>query len=301
MSAPHQRTAHAGLDLRILRATVFAAVCVVLGTGGHVLASHAAVPLRAVGAGFLGTALVAVCLTGRQRPSADGRERSSADGRGRSSAGVATLLAVGQTALHTLFGLGHIGSATAQGAPGAQGLLGIPGAPGPGSSDAVVLRAARLLCGASVATLTPDEARHVLAAAGLDGRGVPGGATAGTTSGTSMPWTELLPSLPMALGHVLAAVAAGWVLHRGDLALLRIVQLSAQGAQEIAEVTLVRSLRAALTLVRLLHGGLPAEPCALLRLVGGTFHEVVPPPAAALQHTVIRRGPPAAAALALAA
>lgn len=289
MSAPHQRTAHAGLDLRILRATVFAAVCVVLGTGGHVLASHAAVPLWAMGAGFLGTALVAVCLTGRQGSSAAGRERSSA--------GVATLLAVGQTALHTLFGLGHIGSATAQ---GAHGLLGIPGAPGPGSSDAVVLQAARLLCGASAATLTPDEARHVLTAAGLDGRGIPGQATAGTTSGTSMPWTELLPSLPMTLGHVLAAVAAGWVLHRGDLALLRIVQLSAQGAQEMAEATLVRSLRAALTLVRLLHGGLPAEPCALLRLVGGTFHEVAPPPTAALQHTVIRRGPPAAA-LALAA
>ena len=40
--------------------------------------------------------------------------------------------------------------------------------------------------------------------------------------------------------NMITAVAAGWVLRRGDLALLRLMRLSAQGA---AEGALVRSLR----------------------------------------------------------
>jgi hypothetical protein len=106
----------------------------------------------------------------------------------------------------------------------------------------------------------------------------------------------------MLLGHVLAAVAAGWLLRHGDLALLRLTELSAQG---VTEGALVRSLRAALALVRALRAGLPGAPEAGPRPV----HAVRPAPAmprtTALQHTVIRRGPPAAtaraSALALAA
>ena len=54
MTAPHQRTARSGGDLRVLRAAVFAAVCVVLAAAGHTLASCATVPLWTLGAGFLG-------------------------------------------------------------------------------------------------------------------------------------------------------------------------------------------------------------------------------------------------------
>ena len=54
MTAPHPRRARSGADLRLLRAAVFAAVCVVLAAAGHALASCASVPLWTLGAGFLG-------------------------------------------------------------------------------------------------------------------------------------------------------------------------------------------------------------------------------------------------------
>ena len=37
----------------------------------------------------------------------------------------------------------------------------------------------------------------------------------------------------MLLGHLLAATAAGWLLRRGDLALLRLAELSAHGVAEL--------------------------------------------------------------------
>lgn len=52
---------------RLARAVVFAAVCVALGAVGHMLASHASVPLMAVVAGFAGIAVVAVVLAGHER------------------------------------------------------------------------------------------------------------------------------------------------------------------------------------------------------------------------------------------
>jgi hypothetical protein len=101
----------------------------------------------------------------------------------------------------------------------------------------------------------------------------------------------MLPSLPMLLGHVLAAVAAGWVLRHGDLALLRLMRLSAQG---VAEAALVRSLRAALTLVRALRTGLPGAP-EITRTPRTAPLAPLAPRTTALQHTVVRRGPPSTA------
>ncbi|MBT2443507.1 hypothetical protein J7E93_26120, partial [Streptomyces sp. ISL-36] len=102
------------------------------------------------------------------------------------------------------------------------------------------------------------------------------------------------PDLPMLLGHLLAALATGWLLRRGDLALGRLVRLSAHGATGLAEAALVRSLRAALTLVRALLAGLPGVPAAGPRRPPRTATDTpVPAGAEALQHTVIRRGPPA--------
>ncbi|MCZ0980428.1 hypothetical protein O1L60_19450 [Streptomyces diastatochromogenes] len=43
------------------------------------------------------------------------------------------------------------------------------------------------------------------------------------------PAGEVLPGLPMLLGHLLAALATGWLLRRGDRALGRLVELSEQG------------------------------------------------------------------------
>ncbi|MEV6590869.1 hypothetical protein [Streptomyces acidicola] len=258
MTAPHPRTARAGGDLRVLRAAVFAAVCVVLAAAGHALASCATVPLWTLGAGFAAVFAVALPLAGCER----------------SLPGIATLLALGQTVLHTLFGIGQHGTSTPAGAPDAV-------------DAALVERAARLVCGATAAAISPAQAQRILTDAGLDAHAAHSPADAAMATGSS---ASVLPTLPMLLGHVLAAVATGWVLRHGDLALLRIVRLS-EGA------TLVWSLRAALALVGALRSGLPGAPDVAPRAPRSAHEEPPAPRTAALQHTVIRRGPPCSAAV----
>ncbi|MFJ9540018.1 hypothetical protein ACIRPX_22490 [Streptomyces sp. NPDC101225] len=267
MTAPHQRAARSGKGLRTFRASVFAAVCVVLAAGGHVLASCATVPLWTMGAGFLATALVVVPLAGRAR----------------SLPGIVALLAAGQVALHTLFGLGQHTAAAAS------------------AADATLVeRAAHLVCGTTAAAISPAQARRILAdarlspdtATGMDMSSMRHPGDALSASGTM---SALLPSLPMLLAHVLAAIGAGWLLRRGDLALLQLTELSALSAQSVAESALVRSLRGALALVRALRAGLPAAPAARPRPPRPALLAPPKPRTTALQHTVIRRGPPAAA------
>jgi hypothetical protein len=260
MSAPHQRSARSGGDLRVLRAAVFAAVCVVLAAAGHALASCAAVPLWTLGVGFLGALLVVAPLAGRER----------------SLPGIAALLTGGQTLLHMLFGLGqHTTASTANAATAADASL--------------VQQAARLVCGTTAAALSPAQARRILA----DARIEPGthlahqpGDALSTVPGS---WASLLPSLPMLLCHLLAGLAAGWLLRRGDLALLRILGLSAEA---VAEGALTGFLRGALALARALYAGLPVAPHAGPRVPCAAGPEVPGPRTLALQHTVIRRGPP---------
>ncbi|MFG3662360.1 hypothetical protein [Streptomyces sp. NPDC047706] len=267
MSAPRPRTAHPGAGLRIPRAAVFAAVCVVLSGAGHAIASCAAVPLWTLGAGFLGVLLVAAPLAGRER----------------SLPGITALLAVGQTVLHTVFGLGQHAAAAASEAAQADATL--------------VAQAARLVCGSTAAAISPAQAQRILVEARVH-QGGDSGAHAvhhpadAMSTAVGSPAAQL-PSLPMLLGHVLAAVVAGWLLRRGDLALLRITELSALSAHSIAEGSLVRSLRAAFALARALHAGLPAAPDARARLRRAPARGVPEPRTTALQHTVIRRGPPA--------
>ncbi|MFF7735214.1 hypothetical protein [Streptomyces sp. NPDC007984] len=273
MTAPHARATRPGHTLRILRAAVFAAVCVVLAGAGHALASCDGVPLWTLGAGFLGVAAVAAPLAGRVR----------------SLAGITVLLTAGQTVLHTLFGLGQHGTAAVTSSAAAGG-----------SDAALVQQAARFVCGTTAAAISPVQAQRILADARIQphtGTHTHVAADAASTSAASL-W----PSLPMLLGHLLAALVTGWLLRHGDLALLRLTELSAQG---VAEGALVRSLRAALALVRALRSGLPAAPKAHPRPVHTTRPAPPLPRTLALQHTVIRRGPPtaqaSAAALALAA
>jgi hypothetical protein len=267
---------------------VFAAVCVVLAAAGHAIASCATVPLWTLGAGFLATFLVVAPLAGRAR----------------SLAGIVVPLAVGQTVLHTLFGLGQ--TATTTSADSLSASL--------SASDAtLVARAAHLLCGTTAAAISPAQAHQIL----TDARLLPTSGSMGsmgstdsmsamgsmhhpadamsTSAASSM---SLFPSLSMLLGHVLAALAAGWLLRRGDLALLRLMELSAHG---VAEGALVRSLRGALALVRALRAGLPGAPETGPRPRRSALFAPPAPHTTALQHSVIRRGPPAAAALTLAA
>ncbi|MEU3243753.1 MULTISPECIES: hypothetical protein [unclassified Streptomyces] len=289
MTAPHPRRARSGPGLRMLRAAMFAAVCVVLAAAGHGIASCAAVPMWTLGAGFLAVFSVAAPLAGRER----------------TLPGIAAVLAVGQTALHTLFGLGTSGSMAA-------------GSGSPTTADmSLVERAARIVCGATAASISPAQAQRILADARLDTdmtQSMPMSASSmdsmsamsampmhhpadavSSAAGSSM---GLLPSLPMLLGHVLAAVAAGWVLRHGDLALLRLMRLSAHG---VAEGALVRALRAALALVRALRAGLPGTPGVAPRTPRRAPRAAPEPHTTALQHSVVRRGPPRSGALVLAA
>ncbi|MFI1681536.1 hypothetical protein [Streptomyces sp. NPDC020607] len=286
MTAPHQRQPRDGADFRLLRAATFAAVCVALSAGGHVLASCAAVPLWTLGVGFLAVFAVALPLAGRAR----------------SLPGIAALLAAGQLGLHALFGLGQHGTAATSAAAG---------------DASLVERAARLVCGAGAATITPAQAHRILTTAGLGPGGTGGsaghqhGSSAAAAANTaldsmtagapgnggmgSMGGMGLMPSVPMLVAHLLAALAAGWLLRRGDLALLRLVRL-ADGAHGVAQGALVRSLRSALTLVRALRAGLPGAPETTGPRAPRTALLVpAKPRTVALEDAVIRRGPPAGA------
>ncbi|MFJ3778573.1 hypothetical protein ACIPX0_43520 [Streptomyces sp. NPDC090075] len=288
MTAPRPRTARTGSGLRLLRAVVFAALCVVLAAAGHALASCATVPLWTLGAGFLGTLALVVPLTGRAR----------------TLPGIVALLAVLQTVLHTLFGLGQHGTTALSGGSTTMSSMSSVSSLSAGDASAVE-RAARLLCGAGAAQLSPAHAYKILADAHLTTSSATGMSTGmsgmGDTAGTGS-FGSLLPSVPMLLGHVLAAVVAGWLLRRGDLALLRLIELSADSARGVGEAALVRSLRGALALARALCAGLVAVPEAPARDRHSAWDEPPAPCAVTLQHSVIRRGPPrAAAVLALAA
>ncbi|MFI2453606.1 hypothetical protein [Streptomyces sp. NPDC019539] len=263
--APGDASAAAGP--RLLRAAVFAAVCVVLSALGHVLAACAAVPWWTLLAGFLGVFAVVAPFAGRTR----------------SLPAVVAALAGGQLGLHTLFGLG-------------QRRLTVS----PSADDALIRMAAKLVCGAGGNALSPADAHRIVAGAGIDPATAAQTAHAGHAAAVpnaALGSAGALPSLPMVLGHLLAALVTGWLLRRGDLALFRLAELSAQGAQGagemVADGALVRALRAAVVLVRELLAGLPSTPDAGPGPVGSRPVDSAPPPAAALQHTVIRRGPPA--------
>ncbi|MBW8799631.1 MAG: hypothetical protein JF597_40470 [Streptomyces sp.] len=280
MTAPHPRTARTGSGLRLLRAAVFAAFCVVLAAAGHTLASCASVPLWTLGAGFLGTLALVAPLTGRTR----------------SLPGIVALLAVVQTVLHTLFGLGQHGGAAMSGSMSASSTASMSAM---SMSDAsLVARAARLVCGAGAAQISPAHAYKILTDAHLSTSGpaadTSGAAHAADATGAS---GSLLPSVPMLLGHVLAAVVAGWLLRRGDLALLRLIRLSADSAHGVAEGALIRSLRGALALARALCAGLVAVPEAPTGGRRRAWDIPSAPRTVALQHSVIRRGPPVSAAV----
>lgn len=271
MTAPH--ATHAGVGLRLIRATVFTAVCVVLSAAGHALASCATVPWWSLCIGFVAVFSIAAPLAGRRR----------------TLPGLAAGLTAGQLALHALFGLGQHGAAAAQ-------------APTPNSADAsLATLAARLVCGGNSVPVSPADARQILEAAGLDPAALAAqaavqghGAHAHLSQAAAAAPDTGLFSPAMLAGHLLAALGAGWLLGRGDAALFRLVDLSRLSR----EAAPVRPLRAALAFVRALGAGLAGtvSRAPQTRRTGSA-----PDPAtgrAALQHTVIRRGPPGTLALA---
>ncbi|MET9695530.1 hypothetical protein ABZY31_01160 [Streptomyces sp. NPDC006529] len=280
MTAPH--TTRAGAGLLTLRAAVFTAVCVVLSAVGHALASCATVPWWTLCAGFLAVFAIAVPLAGRRR----------------TLPGLVGALAVGQLGLHTLFGLGQHGAASVTAsAASASAAADTAGASAQAASDASLAAfAARLICGGNSVPLSPADARQVLETAGLNpaALGAAGhDAHAHLAQAATAPSTGLF-SLPMVLGHLLAALAAGWLLGRGDAALFRLVELSRLAAATAP----VRALRAALAFVRALGAGLAGTSVRIPRAPRTTPDRALAPGRTALQHTVIRRGPPVALSLA---
>jgi hypothetical protein len=215
----------AAVDLRLMRAAVFAAVCVALSAIAHGCASAQNLPVWALAAGWLGIFAVAAQLAGRER----------------SLPGIAGLLLCGQLALHALFSLGQWHTATAH-----------------------------------------EGHRHP---APMDGMPAGHMAGAGPSPGEAL-YHAMGSAVPMLLGHIAAAAAAGWLLRRGDAALWRVVRLSARAAQAH-----VFPLRTALALVRALLTGLHGAPVP--RSAPARVPKEPRAGSVLLQHCVVRRGPPA--------
>ncbi|WP_433400641.1 hypothetical protein [Streptomyces sp. CA-146814] len=280
MSTP---VAHAGAGLRLMRAAVFTAVCVVLSAAGHAFAAGAPVPAWTLLAGFLGVLAVASVLAGRER----------------SLPSIAGALAGGQLALHVLFAYGSHGSAQA-----------VAAAPRGSGENPLIRFAAGLVCGGGPGQLDAADAHRIVTTAGIDPSTVAGhghlasGATAAAPDGgpglvsAYASVVALLPGLPMFLAHLLAALAAGWLLRRGEAALFRVARLSAHGAQALAAGARLRSLRAALALVRALRAGAREQLASGPRPLRTADDDPVPATEGPLDHLVIRRGPPAPYALA---
>lgn len=277
MSEPIVR---ASADLRLLRAAVFAAACVALSAVGHTVAADGhLVPVWTLGIAAVLVFLVAAPLAGRER----------------SLPGIAAGLALGQVALHALFGLGQ-GISASRADDGGQRLVDL---------------ARTLLCNDRMASgLTEPRARQLLSDAGLGHLTTAHQSGAGATGHTEhlaggadlvsgldgfTAWNGLqlalrgvlaMASGPMLLGHLAAALATGMLLRRGEAALWRLVRLSAVAADEL----LLRSLRDALHWVR----ACGSERTDAVRPVRSTSYRppLTPAEPEALRHSVTRRGPP---------
>lgn len=248
----------ASRPLRAARAAVFAAVCVTLSAAGHAFMSHEPLPLWAVAAGF----------------GAVGATAYAAAGRERSWVGITALLAVGQLALHTLFSLA---AATTSAAASA-------GHSGAGGGLSVL---DRLLCGSrhadgSIILPAGWSPQDIVAAAGLDPT-APGALPTAPVAGHTAGPTLFDGGLGMLAAHLVAALAAGWWLRRGEAALFRLLELLRR-----LSTAAVAPLR---TVLALMFGTVPCvhAPAGVRR----TRATVSRPISVHLRHAVVRRGPPA--------
>ncbi|HSA51855.1 MAG TPA: hypothetical protein VLH10_17310 [Yinghuangia sp.] len=243
--------------LRAARAAVFAAVCVTLSAAGHAFMTHEPLPVWALASGFVSVAAVAYAAAGRER----------------SWAGITALLAMGQLALHTLF---SVAMATTAGP-----MAGHAAGTGTGGSLSVL---DRLLCGSRDSDghiVLPDgwSPHEIVAAAGLDPN-APGALPDTAGAGHAANATLFDGGLGMIAAHLVAALAAGWWLRRGEAALFRLLRRLA--------ATAVAPLR---TVLALLFGTVPSgHPPVAVRRTRATSPR---PISLHLRHAVVRRGPPA--------
>ncbi|WP_042383158.1 hypothetical protein [Streptacidiphilus melanogenes] len=239
------------LDLRVLRALPFATVCVLVSALGHVWAGGGPVPLPTLLVGLVLVALPAAALAGRER----------------GLPAIASGLVVGELGLHTLFHL------TAREGGGMAGMPSMAG-----GSDPIARLAASLLCGPLPQGKT---AWQIVADAGLDPHLY---AAAPTAAGATTPWTLLGLTPAMLVGHLLAALVAGWWLRRGEAALFRLLALAVEPLR-----ALVRQLVGLLTTVLA-----SAAHAAGLRFAHHADEPWRLPGSLHLRHQLVRRGPPRA-------
>ncbi|MDW8805286.1 hypothetical protein P1P68_10955 [Streptomyces scabiei] len=230
--------------LRPARAAVFAAVCVVATALGHAVISGDTLPWWAVGVAFAGTASGAWWLTGRER----------------GAAAVVGATVVAQGLLHLLFSLSpRLMAATdaATGGPGATGATGATGASG--TSHGVEISHSGM-------------AMHH-AGAHSEAMGAPADDSlwAAVTHGGSVG---------MLLAHLLAALACGVWLWRGEAAVHRITMA-------LAAVLFAPLRRVCRVLFRTAaRHEVPSRGAVV------SDGENRRPVTATLRHAVVRRGPP---------
>ncbi|MER5861873.1 hypothetical protein [Kitasatospora sp. NPDC002040] len=247
-AAQGHRAPAAAWDLRLARAVPFALVCTLVAAAGHALVGSGEVGLPALVAGFTAVCAVAVLLGGRER----------------SLLAIAGALTAGQLGLHLLF---HFLCSTAMPGMHHGGTLTLPQV------------ASRLVCDESGTAALVDNPGQLVSAAGLDPNAYPAAAVA-------EPGGPLGLTGPMLIGHLAAAVLAGWWLRRGEAALWRLLRLTADAAQEFAA-----PLRTAFALlVALLLGPAVPGPERPRAPRAGDWRL---PAAVGLRHSPLRRGPPA--------
>lgn len=222
--------------LRLVRAAVFAALCVVMTALGHTLMTNDVLPWWAVGVAFAGTASGAWWLTGRERRAAT----------------IIGATVVAQGLLHLLFSLAHqlIRPPTAAGIPTTERLSGTQGMAFSHSGMGMHHSGMR-----SRAMQVPSDAPLLSAV------------THEVSAG-------------MLLAHLLAAVACGVWLWRGEAAVHRIG----------------RALAAALfapfrRVCRVLFRTVDRREVPTCRAADGATEDSRSTPSS-LRHSVVRRGPP---------
>lgn len=244
------------LDLRVMRALPFATVCVLVSALGHECAGGGPVGVPTLLVGLLLVALPAAALAGRER----------------GLAAIAGGLAAGELGLHTLF---HV---TANSGGGA--MAGMPAMADHGA-DPITRLAASLLCGPLPAGKT---AWQIVSDAGLDPHHYLASAPVHAPTSTSL-WTLLGLTPVMLVGHLLAALVAGWWLRCGEAALFRLLALAVEPL-----CALVRQLVGLLTAALAAATAEDAAPRPARRAdepwrLPGALH---------LRHQLVRRGPPRA-------
>lgn len=274
----------AGADLRLLRAAVFSAVCVALSATAHVVASGAGLPLWSLLSGWAIVLCAVVPLAARER----------------TLPGIALVLLVGELSLHSVFCFAQSGMSATSGS----------------SPNAAVALAERMLCGPGVSHLTPQSAAAIIRRAGLDPasaaallrrlRGTSGmsqmaasstgfGASTSTGTGTGTHAMSLASMFTpsMLAAHLAAALVAGWLLRRGEVALWRIVRLEALVVERVTVLSRLAALLATAFIVALVADVL--EKCLSTARRGvRTSKGDGRLESALLAHSLLRRGPPAA-------